>query len=238
MRSILFIAFAICMPYLNGNLTASSISLEEWVNLPIDNEEIHLTIGDLPDDDIDWREPAIIVFGTFDRLDGLHANDLWRLQRHGRSPKADYLSNYYMTDIIVQGLPYKSVEHYYQAIKFPINSTIYQAIIRALTADEARRIATQNAQSASLGDDNEMAKRMKYALWAKFVQQDGSPTALGLQLLDTDEQPLIEGNNRSNNSDKRWGAEIDFSQMPQRAILTGKNLLGKLLMELRNILHY
>lgn len=237
MRSILLIAFTTCMSYMSGNLTASSISLEEWVNQPIDTTEIQLTIGDGPSDNINWREPAIIVFGTFDRLEGLHTNDLWRFQRHGRTPKADYLSNYFMTQIVVEGLPYKSVEHYYQAIKFPINSPIYNEIIQASTADEARRIATQNASSASLGNDNEMANRMKYALWAKFVDQDGSPTYLGLQLLDTGEQPLIEGNKRFKNSDKRWGAEIDFSQMPQRAILTGKNLLGKLLMDLRDILH-
>ena len=207
-------------------------SLRLWLDRDVDIRTNKITIGDAAHCNMDWKTPSILAFGLYDRLDGLQSQDVWRLERHGRNPLANYLSNYYLEDISVEGRPYKSVEHYYQATKFPLDSPVYNQIVHSATADDARRIATANNAQADIKGDQVMARRMKPALWAKFVNARGTPTELGKQLLLTGNQSLIEGNNRGDRSDSRWGAKMDFTHMPNISC-EGKNLLGKLLMELR-----
>jgi len=74
---------------------------------------------------------------------------------------------------------------------------------------------------------------MKKGLWAKFVQPDGKPTALGKKLIATGNWPLIEGNKRAGKSDEFWGMEFDFTGGHNNVKLSGENKLGMLLMEIR-----
>ncbi len=229
----LFITTLLSAQDVNSN-PAIMIVRDEWIHQPINNSEEIYTVGKDPHYDIQWNDPVILVFGTFDRFVGLDLSDEWLLENHGRRGNEDFLSNYFLADIVVDGRFYKSVEHYYQAIKFDLDSPIYNYALDAPTANDARNIATQYVAQAKLGDDDEMGQRMKRGLWAKFVDQNGKASLLGLRLLETGNQLLVEGNYRGpGRSDKRWGAEFDLSTMPDHAVLTGKNMLGKLLMEVR-----
>lgn len=219
-------------------ISSQQATLQTWLAQSVDVSFGRLSIGEasMNQVDLDWRQPAILAFGEFDRLDGLPQHEKWRMQRHGFHTNANYLSNYYLRNIVVEGRIYKSVEHYYQAIKFKNHPAIFEQITKAQTADDARRIAQQHQGLANLSNDQEMAMRMKPALWAKFINPNGTPTELGKMLMATGNQPLVEGNDRGNRSDKRWGMKVDFKNMPNAIALEGQNLLGKLLMEIRDIL--
>lgn len=217
--------------------------LLNWMNDPVDTSMKTVSIGDHPGADLNWKTPSILVFGEYDRCDGYPSGGgkFPRLEKHGKNSKANYLSNFYLSPIVVDGRKYKSVEHFYQASKFKLDSTIYKQIVASKTPDKARNIASENKNSSDLvvdlGDDLALASIMKKGLVAKFIKSDGTPSKLGEKLLQTGSQPLIEGNRRigksgGNNSDRRWGAEFDFRNYPE-ITLTGQSLLGTLLMELR-----
>lgn len=209
---------------------------DAWIASPIDESTAVYVIGGK---EHPWEEGSILFFESKTNLDGLAAEHLWRFQQQIDQNNC-YLSNYYPTDIVVDGRPYKSSEHYYQAIKFPVDSPIYQAIVNASTPDIAKGIARKYGKEAILGDDQEMSRRMKKALWAKFVTAEGQPNELGIRLINTGDGLIIEGNRRvkgqENHSDRRWGMEFDFTNLPETTTLAGQNLLGKLLMELRSLL--
>lgn len=208
---------------------------ETWLDQPVDNREMVYLIGDDPEADLSWDDPSIFVFGTKNaNVFGIAEEHKQLLKTHGYDASYRFLSNFYLREICVDQRLYKSSEHYYQAIKFDLDSELYLAIVNAETPAEALRIAHEHADEANLGDDQEMATRMKRGLWAKFVDEQGGPSEVGLLLLATKDQLIIEGNRRKDNrSDRRWGAEFDFTHMPCSLTLRGKNILGKLLMELR-----
>lgn len=208
-----------------------------WIASPIDNSFSQLTLGST---ELPWGTPSILYFGAKSNLDGLQ-EEYYPLLELQSAEDNRYLSNYFPKEIIVDGRPYKTSEHYYHAMKFEMDGPIYLAIIDAPTPADAKTIAWTNASSAKLGDDQEMSSRMKRALWGKFVSTDGYPNELGQRLIATQNQLIVEGNRRFtgaglNISDKRWGMEFDFTQIPESTTLKGQNLLGKLLMELRTIL--
>lgn len=224
---------------LTTDLFATADFKNSWIRYPFNTQEYTYTVSDkkLTGTEYTWNDPLILVFGTYDKLHGLYPEYEKILEHYGRNSAYNFLSNYYPQDIVIDDLSYKSVEHFYQAIKFDIGSVAYQEVVNAATADEARAIAHQHSAEAHLGGDEEMVSRMKLGLWAKFVNDDCSPTELGELLMDTKNYLLIEGNCRPNNrSDKRWGAEFDFSHLPSSLTLTGRNFLGELLMELRSFL--
>lgn len=213
-------------------------SLEDWLALSVDSSHVALTVGDDGSSaDLNWDSKAILVFGLNNCGKLLPEHEHFLIP-FGMSKDYAFLSNYYMEEITVDGRSYKSSEHYYQAIKFPIGSKIYKSIVKAATPAEAKAIAWANAKDASVGDDQVMSERMKKALWAKFFTANGKPSRLGIKLLATGDAMIIEGNQRfgadgKNNSDRRWGCEFNFTNMPVEFTLEGQNLLGKLLMELR-----
>ena len=226
-----YVQYDVAFPVMQQSAVAKECvfsSLEEWLQLPIDSSVMSFTATGT-----EWSVPSILAFGTYDKVEGLKEEDRWKVQKHGLSEKANYLSNYHVSPITVDGNHYPSVEHYYQAMKFAVGSLVYEQIVAASTANGARAIATVNASLADLGDDEEMSKRMKKALWHKFVNMDGTPSEYGKQLMQTKQQLLVEGNKRKGGSDRRWGAEFDFDNMPNSVSLEGQNLLGKLLMQLR-----
>lgn len=175
---------------------------------------------------IDWTSDDIYMFGMHEQHEHFPANIQEKLAHHGLSKEYDYLSNYDDSPLIIEGELFQSVEHYYQANKFPKESHTYHAIKNAHDADHARRIAHQNGNPRYPG--SKAIEIMKRGLWAKFICPDGNPTVNGAKLLQT-KGILFEGNKRQRFSDETWGAVFatDWSS------LHGKNQLGYMLMEIR-----
>ena len=136
------------------------------------------------------------------------------------------LSNFSKHSIIVDGKMYLTTEHYYQSKKF--EDPVYQEIVRTLkTAREAKDIASGDKPYIVDGVEIPMPKLrkdweqvkygiMKDALRYKVQQNHDVKKAL----LDTGEEEIAE----DTPYDYIWGLGADGS---------GKNLLGKAWMEIR-----
>jgi len=124
-------------------------------------------------------------------------------------------SNFAPSQMVIKGKVYRTVEHYFQAMKFPDNPAWAEAI----------RVAPFPARAKALGAQKDMRPRddwnriredvMLFGLRAKFSQNPG----LLQQLKDTGSRPLIEAG-----PDAYWG---------EGRLKNGKNRLGKLLMQVR-----
>jgi ribA/ribD-fused uncharacterized protein len=127
-----------------------------------------------------------------------------------------FLSNYYPVIIKIDGITYKSVEHYYQSQK-TLDREWIQKITIAETCDEAKK--TGNSEDLPRRPDWDTWKltAMRQGLRAKFTQHQ----ELQEQLLNTGNALLLE----NSETDYFWGIGREG---------TGKSMLGKLLMELRN----
>lgn len=126
-----------------------------------------------------------------------------------------FLSNFYPCTIIDDGISYYSVEHAYMAMK-TLDRTIRERIAICATPGQAKRMGRKIKLRA--GWENIKVDIMRGLLEKKF--QD--PT-LRQQLLDTGDEELMEGNTWG---DEYWGVCRG----------KGKNMLGKLLMALRETL--
>lgn len=126
-------------------------------------------------------------------------------------------SNFYPITIFVDLKKYASVEHYYQSQKF--KGTIWEEKIRLeKTAWEAKKLAWSDDASPFLlkeWDDIKLLV-MKRALVAKFKKIDRMKNLL----LSTGNAEIVEYSKK----DYFWGRNEDG---------IGYNMLGKLLMELR-----
>ena len=125
-----------------------------------------------------------------------------------------FLSNFSPHGFICdRGINWKTSEHYYQAQKEERNSIEMKAIMNAATPGKAKRLGKGrgpvNWQDLSIGV---MEKAVRY----KF---DHNPD-IKQKLLDTGYAQLVEGNT--------WG-DTFFGQVNGK----GKNVLGKILMNLR-----
>lgn len=137
-----------------------------------------------------------------------------------------FLSNFSKHSILVDGKMYSTTEHYYQSKKF--TDPAFQEVVRLLkTAREAKDIASGDKPYMVDGVQVEMPKLrpdwetvkygiMKDALRYKAQQHDG----IRHDLLATGEEVLAE----DTPYDYIWGLGVDG---------TGKNLLGKAWMEIR-----
>lgn len=127
------------------------------------------------------------------------------------SRRKDYafLSNFYPSPIMIDGLHWPTVEHYYQAKK-TLDPAIRERIRVASTPAEAKRLGRNFKPRKDW--ENIKIKIMKKALWIKFTQNIN----LGVMLLGTGEAVLHEDSPH----DRVWG-------------IHGQDLLGKLLMEVR-----
>lgn len=124
-----------------------------------------------------------------------------------------FLSNFSNYGFELEGVYYKTVEHYFQAQKC-INEQEFQQIVNAKTPALARKLG----RKVSLRKDWPKVKEeiMMKGVRAKFTQ---NPKAKEL-LLKTGDAELIEGNTWG---DSFWGVCNG----------KGKNKLGKILMEIR-----
>ena len=129
-----------------------------------------------------------------------------------------FLSNFSHSLILYEGIVYPTVEHFFQAMKTLIHAE-REAIAAAATPGIAKRMGRQ----ITLRPDWERIKAdvMRIGLRLKFADYE-----LAKKLLATGDEYLVEGNTWHDNC---WG---DCS-CPKCASTTGRNLLGQLLMEIR-----
>jgi N-glycosidase YbiA len=125
-------------------------------------------------------------------------------------------SNFSLHGFELDGAYWPTVEHYFQAQKFPSAPEYQQKIRQARTPKEAKTLG--RSRNFPLRQDWEAVKDdvMRRALRAKFT----SHAVLKRLLLDTGDRQLIE----NAPTDYYWGCGRTG---------TGKNRLGVLLMELR-----
>lgn len=126
----------------------------------------------------------------------------------------EFLSNFYPTKVVFDGITYYNAEAAYQAQKCFLQADRLRFSL--LSADEAKRLG-QKIEIRS--DWDEIKYRvMEQVVYAKFAQ---NPT-LAQDLLDTANKPLKEGNTWG---DVYWGINLRTGE--------GENNLGKILMDLR-----
>lgn len=127
-----------------------------------------------------------------------------------------FLSNFWPSPVSIYNVTYSTVEHAYQAMKS--GDAAYQHRVQtASTPSEAKRLG----KTAVLRPDWDQVKVdfMKYLVWEKFSKHQD----LKEKLLATGNAELIEGNTWE---DTFWGVCRG----------TGQNHLGRILMEVRNML--
>lgn len=129
------------------------------------------------------------------------------------SGKHEFLSNFYYFPILFEGVMYKTSEHAYQAQKTIIDDE-KKAIMSANTPGKAKALG----RICSIRKDWDSVKVpvMRDVLWAKFSNPEMSKLLLG-----TGNIILIEANEHG---DVFWGVYKS----------KGENMLGKLLMEIRD----
>lgn len=125
-----------------------------------------------------------------------------------------FLSNFYVSHMIIDDIEYQTVEHYYQSMKAK-NPWSREIIRRKKTPFMAKKMG----RSVKLRDDWEEVKIgvMLKALREKFRFED-----MRRMLLDTGDKVLEEGNSWG---DTFWGIDNRTGE--------GENHLGKLLMMVR-----
>ena len=128
------------------------------------------------------------------------------------SGKYRWLSNFWYVNIYIQGTMYLSVEHAYQVAKTD-DQIMRQKILQATTAGEAKRLGLKCKLRPAW-------EEMKVDVMKELLVEKFKDTDLRMRLLDTEDLELIEGNDWG---DVFWGVCGG----------TGKNMLGKLLMEIR-----
>jgi len=136
------------------------------------------------------------------------------------STRGEYgdFSNFSDHGFVLDGYKWKTVEHFYQAAKFPPGGENYMKVQRAKTAKEAKALGRSLDKLPAHWESRKVQVMMR-ALEAKFTQNEG----LMELLLSTENETIVE----DSPVDYEWGGGKDG---------TGKNLLGKCLMDLRETL--
>ena len=134
-----------------------------------------------------------------------------------------FLSNFYSSPFIYEGIVYPTNEHFFQAMK-TLDIDERKKIAAAETPGKAKRMG----RNVQLRSDWEKVKvyYMELGLRLKFANK-----ALAEKLIATGDEELIEGNWWC---DQTWGS----CNCPKHIRTPGRNLLGMLLMELRKELQY
>lgn len=140
------------------------------------------------------------------------------IQFYGRHLPCYEFSNFYATRLILDGKEWPTSEHYYQAMKF-LDPVLQETIRTASTPTIAASLG--RSKDSPLREDWESVKEdvMRKAIYAKFSQN----WKLKEKLLATNDAILVEHTVK----DSYWGDGGNGK---------GKNRLGYLLMQLRNIL--
>jgi len=135
---------------------------------------------------------------------------------YGRKMQCFEFSNFYRAPIVVDGVKWKTTEHYYQAMKFKGEDLHVEAVRLAPSPKDAANIGRDRNRPMRKTWEEEKDDVMFEALVCKFTQHEN----LKQVLLDTGDAILVE----HTENDPYWGDGGDGS---------GKNMLGVLLMAVR-----
>jgi N-glycosidase YbiA len=135
-----------------------------------------------------------------------------------KSASYNELSNFHKSKFLLDGKEWPTVEHYFQAQKFPTSPEYQEKIRGASEPNRAKTFGASKEFPIRNDWDSYREEVMRKALKAKFEQNPNLKTLL----LSTTGRPLVE-----DTSDAYWG---------QGRNKKGKNRLGLLLMELRDSL--
>jgi len=160
-----------------------------------------------------------ILFNTHIKIDVVYIRTTGKmaLEFSSKSETHTEFSNFHLVDFTVEGTTWRSVEHYFQAQKFPGDSALQERIRAAKTALGAKRLG--RTRSEHFRSDWEQVKEdvMITGLRAKFTQNP----ELKKSLVQTAGLHLIE----KNRSDSYWGSGPNSC---------GRNRTGVLLMKVRS----
>lgn len=126
-----------------------------------------------------------------------------------------FLSNFWPAEVAYDGYKWPTVEHAYQAAKFPRGSQPFLAILFSPRPGDAKRFG----QGPGMRPDWD---RIKLGVMEDLLARKFAHPALRTQLLATHPAKLIEGNRWG---DTYWGVDLRTGR--------GENHLGRLLMALR-----
>jgi GTP cyclohydrolase II len=142
------------------------------------------------------------------------------IEFYEKEDKYGEFSNFSDHPFVLDRKYWRTSEHYYQANKFEIFSEVYTTIQQTKTATLAKKIAHSNEYDKEEWNHKKILF-MYNALYEKFSQNSG----LIKILLSTKKDYIVE----KAIDDEFWGSGADGE---------GKNMLGKLLMYLRDELFY
>jgi ribA/ribD-fused uncharacterized protein len=125
-------------------------------------------------------------------------------------------SNFSAHEVEVDGVVWPTSEHYFQAMKFPHDPKRQRRILQARTPGRAKRIAWEPKAKIRSGWDSARDEVMLRVLRLKFLQHPD----LAQELLSTGREQIVE----QAQNDSYWGCGRDGK---------GKNMLGRLLMRVR-----
>ena len=138
------------------------------------------------------------------------------LEFNSKSASYSELSNFHLSPFMLEGKQWPTVEHYFQAQKFPADPTLQERVRAAKTALGAKRLG--RTKTTAFRPDWETVKDevMEKGIKAKFQQNP----VLATRLLDTGDYWLIE----KSRSDSYWGSGPNGC---------GMNKTGRILMKIR-----
>ena len=132
-----------------------------------------------------------------------------------------FLSNFYWSEIEFEGITYPTNEHFFQAMK-TLDVNERRAIANCRTPGQAKRMGRRVALRPDWEDVKESV--MLEGLCLKFADEQ-----LADWLLETGDEELVEGTTWHDNE---WGN----CSCPKCAHIEGKNKLGRLLMQVRDMI--
>jgi ribA/ribD-fused uncharacterized protein len=138
------------------------------------------------------------------------------IEFYSSKPEFKEFSNFYSAPFTLDGKAWPTVEHYFQAAKFPGNPTYQEQIRQAKTAAQAKKLGASKEQKIREDWDAYRISVMEKAVRAKFEQNE----SLRKLLLSTGNKELAE----ASPTDYFWGIGKKKN---------GENRLGKILMNLR-----
>lgn len=150
---------------------------------------------------------------------------------YGTKDRFDYMSNFYRTSFVENGIPFNCSEQYFMYHKCllfdPKNKRLQYTILRESCPSKVRQFGRQVANYNEEIWEKERYNIMLNALKLKF----GQNYAIKEKLLSTGNKNLYEASKH----DRIWGIgyrDMDALYKPRHKF--GQNLLGKVLMEIRN----
>jgi len=126
--------------------------------------------------------------------------------------------------LVVNGIAIKNTEALYQALRYPGDKELQEKIIAQNGGYSSKLVSKPHRQTDKNREDWEVHKVniMRYVLRIKLAQNFDS---FGQLLAESGNKPIVEQSRR----DPYWGCQV----VKGTELLRGQNVLGKLLMELR-----